>query len=257
LTSALATGEHTKADYCLQPTIREEFFVNTQVPRGIEVLVKKASVDSAFKAAFLDHPAAAAKEIDLQLTPAEVGLLAATPREQLELVIDRAEVPLADRRAFLGRAAAAMLAALGVVAGGGAAFASEPGTVDGQSSESEQPEGTAKKPPDRAKAIETAVLAIVAGQFNVPPKELKGGATLVNDLHATTSQMVKLRHQLEKQFKLSIPRKDFVKIRTVDEVVGYVKEAVRRRDAASQPAAPNPTRDIQPERAKSGGIRPH
>lgn len=87
-----------------------------EIPRGIEVLVKKAAVDAEFKALLLSRRAAAAEAIGLTLQPAEAAMLAVAPAEQLEAIIARTSVPQEHRRAFLGWAAAAMLAALGALA---------------------------------------------------------------------------------------------------------------------------------------------
>lgn len=84
------------------------------IPRGIEVLVKKASVDPAFRQVLLEERAGAADRIGLELAPAEVMMLRAVPAAQLEAIIARTHVPQEHRRAFLGQVAAAMLAALGV-----------------------------------------------------------------------------------------------------------------------------------------------
>jgi len=83
------------------------------IPRGIEVLVKKASVDAKFKRLLIDQRARVAKEIDLDLEPAEVMMLDNVPAEQLEAIIARTKVNARSRGAFLGKAAAVMLAALG------------------------------------------------------------------------------------------------------------------------------------------------
>ena len=83
------------------------------IPRGVEVLIKKASVDAEFRTLLLERRAAAADEIGLRLDPAEALMLAAAPAAQLEAVIDRTNVAQEHRRAFLGKAAAAMLAAVG------------------------------------------------------------------------------------------------------------------------------------------------
>jgi hypothetical protein len=85
------------------------------IPRGIEVLVKKAAVDAEFKVLLLARRAAAAQEIGLTLQPAEAMMLAVAPAEQLEAIIARTSVPLEHRRVFLGQAAGVMLAALGVM----------------------------------------------------------------------------------------------------------------------------------------------
>jgi hypothetical protein len=89
-----------------------------EIPRGIEVLVKKAAVDSEFKNHLLSRRADAAKEIGLPLSEAERMMLAAVPREQLEAIIGSTTVSPLHRAAFLGSAAALMLAALGVVSCG-------------------------------------------------------------------------------------------------------------------------------------------
>ncbi len=83
------------------------------IPRGVEVLVKKASVDPEFKAALLARRADVAKDIGLALDPAEVMMLNAVPAAQLEGIIARTTVSPGKKSAFLGRAAAVMLAALG------------------------------------------------------------------------------------------------------------------------------------------------
>jgi len=83
------------------------------IPRGIEVLVKKAAVDPAFRERLLDGRAKAAEDIGLALDPAEALMLRAAPRQQLEAIIARTKVHPTVRSAFLGRAAAVMLVALG------------------------------------------------------------------------------------------------------------------------------------------------
>jgi hypothetical protein len=83
------------------------------VPRGIEVLVKKAAVDADFRRLLLARREGAAKEIELSLEPAEATMLNAAPAAQLEAVIASTTVAPMSRAAFLGKAAAVMLAAVG------------------------------------------------------------------------------------------------------------------------------------------------
>ncbi len=83
------------------------------IPRGLEVLIKKAAVDPDFRQLLLEQRAAAARQIDLSLEPAESLMLNNVPREQLERTIDRTTVKPEHRAAFLGKAAAAMLVAVG------------------------------------------------------------------------------------------------------------------------------------------------
>jgi hypothetical protein len=88
------------------------------VPRGVEVLIKKAAVDPEFKNTLLAERSAAAARIGLILEPVEATMLSAAPVEQLEAIIAGTVVPQEHRRAFLGQAAAAMLATFGAVATG-------------------------------------------------------------------------------------------------------------------------------------------
>jgi hypothetical protein len=86
----------------------------TAVPRGIEVLVKKAAVDEAFRQLLLTQRGAAAAAIGLELDPAEAAILSTIPEEHLARIIRQTVVPTEQRRVFLGQVAAAMLAAVGV-----------------------------------------------------------------------------------------------------------------------------------------------
>jgi len=91
--------------------------VISKIPRGLEVLVKKASVDPKFRALLLADPSAAARSIDLALTPNEEAMLGAVTREQMTAIIDATVVPESHRRTFLGTASAAMLLAIGGLTG--------------------------------------------------------------------------------------------------------------------------------------------
>ena len=80
------------------------------VPHGIEVLVKKASVDAKFRELLLTKRAEAAKEIDLELDQNEVEMLIAIPREQLEKIIDNTKVSPGQKKVFLSSVGKIMLA---------------------------------------------------------------------------------------------------------------------------------------------------
>jgi hypothetical protein len=82
-------------------------------PRGLEVLLKKASVDEEFRALLLEKRARAGETILLKLDPAEAAMLDNMPREQLEAIVRQTRVREEDRRVFLGKVASVMLAALG------------------------------------------------------------------------------------------------------------------------------------------------
>ncbi len=84
-----------------------------RVPRGVEVLLKKASLDAEFKNALLKEPGDAARSIELELSEGERALLRAVPRKTLSQMVERIRVPARQRLAFAGTTAAVMLAALG------------------------------------------------------------------------------------------------------------------------------------------------
>jgi hypothetical protein len=88
------------------------------IPRGVEVLLKKAAVDAEFRELLCEERSRAAEAIGLELDAAESAMLTAIPREQLEYIIAQTLVPVEQRRAFLGRMAAPMLALLGVAVTG-------------------------------------------------------------------------------------------------------------------------------------------
>jgi hypothetical protein len=83
------------------------------VPRGIEVLIKKAAVDSIFRQLLLEQRAEAAKTIGLELRSSEIAMLAGIPQAQLEAIISQTRVDSKLRPILMGAAAAVMLVALG------------------------------------------------------------------------------------------------------------------------------------------------
>ncbi|MEE9458008.1 MAG: hypothetical protein V3W11_12755 [bacterium] len=85
------------------------------IPRGVEVLIKKAAIDPKFKKLLLGKRAEAAEAIALKLEPAEAAMLNAVPETQLDAIVANTKVNPSLRPAFLGYAAGVMLAALGAM----------------------------------------------------------------------------------------------------------------------------------------------
>ncbi len=226
-----------------------------QIPQRIEVLLKKASVDPVFRTAFLERRGEVAQEIGLSLEPAEAAMLRAVRREQLEAIIARTSVPEAHRRAFLGQAAAAMLAALGIVAGRpGAAAAQVPGppffggvrpdTPPIRDPNADLPPGGIRPdlPPQKPKTIEQRVISVIAKQLKANEAAITPKKLLVDDLGATTSGLAQLRKGLEKEFSLKIPVAAFKKLHTAGETTDYVKKAVDKRTSATKPKPDTPAK---------------
>ncbi len=88
---------------------------NDAIPRGMEVLIKKASVDRDFYPILLEERSKAAKRIGLELDPSEAMMLDGIPEAQLITIISNTRVKEKHIPAFTGYAAAAMLAAVGLV----------------------------------------------------------------------------------------------------------------------------------------------
>jgi len=163
---------------------------NGAIPRGIEVLVKKAAVDAEFRTLLIERRADAAKDIGLTLDPAEAMMLRTVPQAQLEAYIARTMVDPKRPPAFLGRAAAVMLAALGaaVATGCGPLDRGEPAGIrpDGARETATvvaAPQETAETPGDatpdaketpepaaNVTPVETPRIHIVAGVMPVLPE---------------------------------------------------------------------------------------
>jgi len=85
-----------------------------RMPRGVELLLKKASVDPEFRRLLLEERAKAAEALGLQIEPAEAAILDAAPRDQLEAIIASTRVEPEQRAAFIGRDIWKMLLVLGL-----------------------------------------------------------------------------------------------------------------------------------------------
>ncbi len=81
-------------------------------PRGIEILLKKASVDREFAKVLLQSPEEAARLISLDLQDSERRILLNTPRSTLETMIRNTTVKRHQLSAFKTLSASLMLAAV-------------------------------------------------------------------------------------------------------------------------------------------------
>jgi hypothetical protein len=84
------------------------------IPRGIEVLLKKASLDAEFRSRLLRERSRSAQAIGLKLEETEADILEALPENSLQSMINKTMVPTAQQGIFRGYVAALMLAAVGV-----------------------------------------------------------------------------------------------------------------------------------------------
>jgi hypothetical protein len=147
------------------------------VPRGIEVLIKKAAVDPGFKALLLAERSAAAAEIGLELSETETAMLDRVPGAQLEAIIANTSVSPRLRPAFMGRAAV-MLAALGT---GPVVYADVELVSDPTETEITQNVGSSKSPTMENIGIEKALTDGEVGVGILSGRVVnENGAPLVN-----------------------------------------------------------------------------
>ena len=81
-------------------------------PRGIEILLKKASVDSMFKQLLLSNPLTAARSIMLDLKPVEINILTNTSISVLQSMIANTHVAKQHIKTFRTGTIAAIFAVL-------------------------------------------------------------------------------------------------------------------------------------------------
>jgi acyl carrier protein len=74
-----------------------------------------------------------------------------------------------------------------------------------------------------AENIEDKVIKIVAEQFEVPVEKVTVKSLFTEDLKADSLSVVELVLAIEEAFGLEIPDEDAEKIKTVGDVINYVK----------------------------------
>jgi acyl carrier protein len=75
--------------------------------------------------------------------------------------------------------------------------------------------------------LETRIKEIIADQLGVEIEKLKDDANFVQDLGADSLDVVELVMAFEEEFGIEIPDEDAEKIRTVGDVINYLKERVQ------------------------------
>lgn len=205
------------------------------IPRGIEVLVKKAAVDSAFCETLLRDRAAAATAIGLALDPAEAMMLAAVPAAQLEAIIAQINVPQEQRRTFLGHAAAAMVA---IVAGTAVTTGCRQEIKKGiapdkpRRTQSTAPAGDSRVPVDPA--VADRVIEIIAKVLDIDKSKVSAASRFAEDLYTEPLDSVQVVMELEEEFKITISDEEAAKVRTVGQAI----ELVARLSAAKEGKQP-------------------
>lgn len=80
------------------------------IPRGLELLIKRASIDSEFKSALVQKRSELLKELGITLDETEKNILECVPIDHLTRMIEATEVPPSQRKAISSGSVAAMIA---------------------------------------------------------------------------------------------------------------------------------------------------
>ncbi len=72
-------------------------------------------------------------------------------------------------------------------------------------------------------SIEERVKTIVVEQLGVKPEQVVPEASLIDDLGADSLDTVELVMALEEEFETEIPDEEAEKIRTVGQIIDYIK----------------------------------
>jgi acyl carrier protein len=72
-------------------------------------------------------------------------------------------------------------------------------------------------------SVEKKVKEIVAEQLGKDANEITTGASFIDDLGADSLDIVELVMKMEEEFGIEIPDEDAEKIKTVNDVVEYIK----------------------------------
>ncbi len=74
--------------------------------------------------------------------------------------------------------------------------------------------------------VEERVIEIIAQKLNLSKDQVKPEASFVDDLGADSLDLVELVMAMEEAFGMSVPDEDAEKLRTVKDVIEYVKSKV-------------------------------
>ena len=83
------------------------------------------------------------------------------------------------------------------------------------------------------KEVET-VFSILAEQMAIPVEEFKGTSSLVNDLGVDSLDQVEILLALEEEFNINIVEDDFMRARTVNDVITILDKIIKKRERTSK-----------------------
>ncbi|QER42420.1 acyl carrier protein [Thermodesulfobacterium sp. TA1] len=75
-------------------------------------------------------------------------------------------------------------------------------------------------------SVEEKVIDIIAQKLNLSKDQVKPEASFIEDLGADSLDLVELVMAMEEAFGMEVPDEDAEKLRTVQDVIDYVKSKV-------------------------------
>ncbi|WP_038057783.1 acyl carrier protein [Thermodesulfobacterium hydrogeniphilum] len=75
-------------------------------------------------------------------------------------------------------------------------------------------------------SVEEKVIDIIAQKLNLSKDQIKPEASFVEDLGADSLDLVELVMAMEEAFGMEVPDEDAEKLRTVKDVIDYVKSKI-------------------------------
>jgi len=75
-------------------------------------------------------------------------------------------------------------------------------------------------------SVEEKVMEIISQKLNLSKDQIKPEASFVDDLGADSLDLVELVMAMEEAFGMEVPDEDAEKLRTVKDVIDYVKSKV-------------------------------
>jgi len=191
--------------------------------RGIEVLIKKASVDLPFASLLLEDASAAADAIGLELTPGELAMLQSIPAQHLATTIANTEVPPQRRRVFLGKAAAVMLATLA-----GAQIPIESAWAQSGGFGGFIPGPIGEFEAHRSRVTDWGVLHVAAKELGIDQTDLDID-TRISDVAKSKEAKEFLRKAFEDYYKTILTKQAFGELVTFDDASRRLDGLVRAK----------------------------
>ena len=72
--------------------------------------------------------------------------------------------------------------------------------------------------------IQKEVIALIAEQMNIKADSIKANNNIIDDLKADSLDVVEIVMTLEEKFKISIPDESAEKMKTIQDLIDYVKK---------------------------------